>query len=298
VKRDFQPLNKAMSILVYRHDQQEGPYDLEQIENALKEGDLSPTDLAWQEGLAEWVPLSEILTPPAPTRTVPPEVPATTAAVSTQVGAKVAKTTQHAGTALTTASTSKLSVLAIVAAALGGLALPLSIVVVGAIFGLGAIICGHFALSAANKQQSTVSRNVALVGTVLGYLSIAVAACIIFLQTGVAVSALNAQVAESRIGRAQADLASISVQLNTYEMLNKKFPTTDQGLAALVTKPTENTELEKWTQLLETNPVDPWGEAYVYVYPGKENPGGFDLFSKGPDRKEGTTDDIGRYQPY
>ena len=47
-----------MSILVYRQEQQEGPYDLEQIENALREGNLSPTDLAWQEGLADWVPLN------------------------------------------------------------------------------------------------------------------------------------------------------------------------------------------------------------------------------------------------
>jgi hypothetical protein len=50
-----------MAILVYRNEQQEGPYQIEQIEIAMKEGQLSPTDLAWQEGLADWVPLGELV---------------------------------------------------------------------------------------------------------------------------------------------------------------------------------------------------------------------------------------------
>ena len=52
-----------MPILVYRNDQQEGPYEIEQIEKALQEGQLSSTDLAWQEGLADWVPLGDLVTP-------------------------------------------------------------------------------------------------------------------------------------------------------------------------------------------------------------------------------------------
>lgn len=52
-----------MPILVYRNDQQEGPYEIEEIENALKEGQLSLTDLAWQDGLADWVPLGDLLAP-------------------------------------------------------------------------------------------------------------------------------------------------------------------------------------------------------------------------------------------
>jgi hypothetical protein len=51
-----------MPILVYRNDQQEGPYEIEQIEKALQEGQLAATDLAWQEGLADWVPLGDIVT--------------------------------------------------------------------------------------------------------------------------------------------------------------------------------------------------------------------------------------------
>ncbi|MFM7374920.1 MAG: DUF4339 domain-containing protein, partial [Chthoniobacterales bacterium] len=63
-----------MAILVYRNDQQEGPYELDQIEQALSEGTISLTDLAWQDGLADWVPLSELITP---------QEPAVAAAVST-----------------------------------------------------------------------------------------------------------------------------------------------------------------------------------------------------------------------
>jgi len=55
-----------MAILVYRNDQQEGPYELDQIEQALSEGRVSLTDLAWQDGLADWVPLSELITPQEP----------------------------------------------------------------------------------------------------------------------------------------------------------------------------------------------------------------------------------------
>jgi len=58
-----------MAILVYRNDQQEGPYELDEIDRALRDGKLSATDLAWQEGLADWLPLGELvgLQEPAPT---------------------------------------------------------------------------------------------------------------------------------------------------------------------------------------------------------------------------------------
>ena len=42
-------------------------------------------------------------------------------------------------------------------------------------------------------------------------------------------------------------------------------------------------------------PVDPWGNAYIYYYPGKHNPSGYDLLSAGPDGKEGTDDDLGNW---
>jgi general secretion pathway protein G len=46
---------------------------------------------------------------------------------------------------------------------------------------------------------------------------------------------------------------------------------------------------------LERMPVDPWGNAYIYYYPGKHNASGYDLLSVGPDAKEGTEDDLGNW---
>jgi general secretion pathway protein G len=43
-------------------------------------------------------------------------------------------------------------------------------------------------------------------------------------------------------------------------------------------------------------PIDAWGNTYIYHYPGKHNPNSYDLFSAGPDGKEGTPDDIGNWQ--
>jgi len=90
-----------------------------------------------------------------------------------------------------------------------------------------------------------------------------------------------------------ADIQAISMQLRTYEMLNFRKPTTEQGLKALVQMPTTDPKPRKWKQLMETLPLDPWGAEYVYRNPGKKNPGGFDLYSLGPDGKE-SDDDSGK----
>ena len=68
-----------MAILVYRNDQQEGPYELDEIDRALREGKLSATDLAWQDGLADWLPLGELVGLQEP---VPPVVSAAKTASS------------------------------------------------------------------------------------------------------------------------------------------------------------------------------------------------------------------------
>ncbi len=93
--------------------------------------------------------------------------------------------------------------------------------------------------------------------------------------------------------RVESDVQAISMQLRTYEMLNYRKPTTEQGLKALVQMPTTDPKPRKWKQLMKSMPLDPWGAEYVYRNPGKLNPSGFDLYSFGPDGKEGG-DDIGK----
>jgi general secretion pathway protein G len=93
--------------------------------------------------------------------------------------------------------------------------------------------------------------------------------------------------------RVEGDIDAIGIQLRSYEMLNLRKPTTEQGLKALVELPTANPKPRKWRKLMDEVPLDPWGEEYRYQNPGKHKKDGYDLFSLGPDRVE-SDDDIGR----
>jgi general secretion pathway protein G len=93
---------------------------------------------------------------------------------------------------------------------------------------------------------------------------------------------------EAQITRAIADLDSIKTALNIFEVDNGRYPTTEEGLAALVNNPAN---LEHWRREIPAVPTDPWGTAYIYRQPGA-NGGEFDLLSAGKDKQEGTADDI------
>lgn len=96
--------------------------------------------------------------------------------------------------------------------------------------------------------------------------------------------------------QAENDITTITTQLRTYEMFSLTLPTTEQGLQALVTRPTTPPIPRRWEQLLNAVPLDPWNNPYVYRYPGTRNPKSFDLFSLGPDKVE-SDDDIGNWDP-
>ena len=117
---------------------------------------------------------------------------------------------------------------------------------------------------------------------VLGIISVLVGSAI-YLLAG------NVDIAKEQ--RVDSDFQAITTQLKTYEMLNYSFPSTEQGLEALVKRPLVEPVPRKWKRLLESVPVDPWGNPYRYQNPGKINPDGFDLISLGADRKE-SDDDI------
>jgi len=116
---------------------------------------------------------------------------------------------------------------------------------------------------------------------------------IIAVLVGSAIYLLVGNLDVAKESRVDADIQSISTQLRVYEMQNLRPPTTEQGLQALVTRPGGDPPPRRWRQLMSQIPVDPWGVAYKYYWPGKKNAQGFDLFSCGPDRQEGTQDDIG-----
>ena len=114
---------------------------------------------------------------------------------------------------------------------------------------------------------------------------------IIVIILGVAVSKLGNTTGVAKDMRVQADTQSISTQLRLYESVNGFVPTTEQGLQALVTKPSTEPVPSRWYQLFKEIPKDPWSNNYIYVAPGRKNPTSYDLYSAGPDRLPDTADD-------
>ncbi|MGZ5102488.1 MAG: type II secretion system major pseudopilin GspG [Usitatibacter sp.] len=97
---------------------------------------------------------------------------------------------------------------------------------------------------------------------------------------------------------AKADIGAIVQSLKLYRLDNGFYPSTDQGLAALVQRPTTNPVPGNWKQggYLERLPKDPWGGDYQYLSPGVK--GEIDVFSLGADRArggEGNAADIGNW---
>src|SRR3954470_11697294 len=122
-------------------------------------------------------------------------------------------------------------------------------------------------------------------------LEIMLVVTIIALLLGTAIFKLKGNVEYAKHVRVSADVQSFTTQLKLYESMNGFFPTTEQGLQALVTQPDTDPKPTRWYQLYQGTLKDPWQTDYIYRNPGTKNPNGFDLFSAGPDRMPDTTDD-------
>jgi len=92
---------------------------------------------------------------------------------------------------------------------------------------------------------------------------------------------------KARVVKAQMQIESISVALKEYKLDNGDYPTTEQGLEALVEKPSIGKIPKKYPEkgYFPKIPKDPWGNDYVYISPGEH--GDFDLISYGADGEEG-----------
>ena len=103
---------------------------------------------------------------------------------------------------------------------------------------------------------------------------------------------------QAKVTVAQGDIKAIAAALDMYKLDNHSYPSTQQGLDALVKKPSGSPQAKNWNKdgYLKRVPVDPWGNAYQYLAPGTK--GAFDLYSFGADGREGGTDlnaDIGNW---
>jgi len=101
---------------------------------------------------------------------------------------------------------------------------------------------------------------------------------------------------EARAIAARQDIAQIMQQLRLYRLDNSRYPTSEQGIQALVTKPSSGPIPNNWKSYLDKVPNDPWGKPYQYLNPGIR--GEIDVFSLGADGQTGGTgadSDIGNW---
>jgi len=122
-------------------------------------------------------------------------------------------------------------------------------------------------------------------------LEIMIVVTIIALLLGAAIYNMAPSLMVAKGAKVQADIKGIKTVLLTYNGMNGFYPTTEQGLNALVARPSSDPAPARWMQLMDGLPQDPWGSNYIYRCPGQKNPSGYDLFSAGPDRKPDTPDD-------
>lgn len=99
---------------------------------------------------------------------------------------------------------------------------------------------------------------------------------------------------EARKVKAAQDIRALEAALNLYRLDNYTYPSTDQGLDALVTKPAAP-EPPRWKEggYIDRLPMDPWQHPYQFLNPGAH--GAVDIYSMGPDGQSGTDDDIGNW---
>lgn len=102
------------------------------------------------------------------------------------------------------------------------------------------------------------------------------------------------------VEKARADVSRLETAMELYRLHLGTYPTTDQGLNALVEAPANLSRRDRYQPggYVKNLPEDPWGNPYRYIYPGERNPNSFDLFSLGADGRlggEGLNADVGNW---
>jgi general secretion pathway protein G len=97
---------------------------------------------------------------------------------------------------------------------------------------------------------------------------------------------------EAKLKKAAIDIQSLENSIEMYRLQTNSMTTTEQGLEALVSAPTIDPIPRSYPQggIIKRLPEDPWGNSYILLSPGEV--GTYDIYSSGPDKIEGTDDDI------
>lgn len=127
-------------------------------------------------------------------------------------------------------------------------------------------------------------------------IEIMVVVVIIGILAMVVVPSIISRPDEARIVRARQDVGTLVQALDLYRLDNGFYPSQEQGLEALVSKPSTEPVPRNWNSegYLRTLPTDPWGRTYEYRNPGTH--GAIDVYSLGPEGREGSDQEIGNWQ--
>lgn len=139
----------------------------------------------------------------------------------------------------------------------------------------------------ANRYRLTAQKGFTLIELMIVVIIIAALSAMV-------VPRLSNRSEQAKITVAEADINSnIGLALKLYKLDNGRYPTTAQGLQALLSKPSSSPAPKNWNgPYLETEPLDPWKIEYSYKSPGANNASSYDLYSIGPDGVENNEDDI------
>jgi general secretion pathway protein G len=136
----------------------------------------------------------------------------------------------------------------------------------------------------AGRRSTLLQRGFTLV-------EIMVVVVIIGILGALVVPKLLGRTGESRVTAAKVDIATLMQALKLYKLDNQRYPTTEQGLKALIEKPSSGPSANGWKSpgYIDKLPNDPWGNPYQFLSPGVK--GEVDLFSLGADGQPGGTGD-------
>jgi len=120
-------------------------------------------------------------------------------------------------------------------------------------------------------------------------IEIMVVVVIMGIMAALIVPKLMGHVDDARVTATKADISTLMSELKLYKLDNQRYPTTEQGLQALVTKPITGPSANGWKAggYTEKLPKDQWGNPYQYLSPGLH--GEVDVFSYGPDGPSGSS---------
>ncbi len=122
---------------------------------------------------------------------------------------------------------------------------------------------------------------------------------ILVIMASLVVTALGPMQRKARIDAAKSQIGLFKVPLDYFQLLTNSYPTTAQGLDALIAPPSDvaAADEQNWPILdSEEVPEDPWGNPYQYASPGSHNSATYDVWSSGPDGIDGNADDVGNWK--